>query len=106
MNGHIARGEYGRSILLVGCRDGESDFENRMGMANVIVNRFARFRLSVKMNNHVDTIWASISKDLTMEDLYLCGLKPGQFERRQAEFERSKNKGAASDEAAKINNLN
>jgi len=101
IHGHISRGEYGRNILLVHCIDGESDFKKRIGRANVVVNRFARLRLSLNLLGQSDALWASISKTLSMDDLYLCGLKPGQFEKRQAEFLQSQKKSAEPTGAGK-----
>lgn len=94
--GHISRGEPGRMILLVKCTDGKSDFSRRFGRANVVVNRFARVRLFVNLIGQSASLWASISKGLSVEDLYLCGLKPGQLEKRQAEQTQGKSKESTS----------
>lgn len=86
---YIRGSAKGPWIALTGERDAEGKYE-QVGSANIIVNKNAKIRMSLKLAGSADTIWVSISDKVSQEMLVECGLNLEILEAKRAEVAAAK----------------
>lgn len=73
VGGYIRNGSKGPFLALVGDRDSEGKYP-QLGIGNIIVNKNAKVRLSLKMTGSDETIWVNVSDSAPQELMVECGL--------------------------------
>ncbi len=71
--GYIRKGSRSSFIAFVGDRGVDGKYP-QLGTGNIVVNKNAKSRLSVKMTGSEETIWVNVSDKISQELLVECGL--------------------------------
>lgn len=93
--------ETGNFIAVFKANAGKDGQHERLGSANVIVNKNGMPRLAINFDGGTDTIWARVSKDISDEDLVQYGLKLDILKTRREDAAAHKAAGGAEVEAKK-----
>jgi hypothetical protein len=73
VGGYIRKGAKGPFIAFVGNRDAQGQYP-QLGAGNIVVNRNANVRLSLKMKGSDETIWVNVAEGVSEDLLVECGL--------------------------------
>jgi hypothetical protein len=73
VGGYIRKGPTGAFIAFVGDRDKQGQYP-QLGAGNIVVNRNANVRLSLKMKDCEESIWVNVADGVDQDLLVECGL--------------------------------